>query len=273
MDVSFFFALIGTLITVATTVATIVVFLLKKPPLKPLIITSSVVLLVLLIGAEITLHIAYPEGFGPGLPAQPSGSDLLGDPTARSLWQRTPSCVFKPNGYHLLASQGSQGLTVCKRAASSLYHNGIITLNMCILSGGSGGIGFRFPFQSPGFFFEMDANRRYKLSYSGQTLINWTTLSILNQSSTVPCYDLAVVMENPSLSLYINQAFITTCLDPYTSQDTSAGQLALFASPGAATTDTDILFTNFHVTPLSYVPARPFSWVYFPPYTPSSCKR
>ncbi len=188
----------------------------------------------------------------------PSYADSLTNPfiskTQLAQWDGVnggdSQCVFHSDGYHVKQNVSSNNLHACHEAAYQ-YGNATIIADVTILKGHSGGIFFRFSTGAfgtyNGYLFEIDSRGNYKLSiFAGQIIQDWTPSSALKTGYNVT-NTLAVIMKGSTFALYANGAYMTTLTD--SSNAFASGDVAFFAS--AANADTEVVFSNLGVYPLS----------------------
>lgn len=188
----------------------------------------------------------------------PTYADALNNPnsskTQSAQWDGLnggdSQCVFNSNGYAVKQNVSSSNLHACHEAAYQ-YGNATIKVDVTILKGHSGGLFFRFsngPFGTyNGYLFEIDSNGNYKLSiFAGNIIQDWTPSPALKTGYNVT-NTIAVIMQGSTFALYANGAYLTTLTD--SSNAFASGNVAFFAS--AANADTEVVFSNLGVYPLS----------------------
>ena len=188
----------------------------------------------------------------------PSYADALTNPfiskTQLAQWDGVnggdSQCVFHSDGYHVKQNVSSNNLHACHEAAYQ-YGNATIIADVTILKGHSGGMFLRFSSGTfgtyNGYLFEIDSKGNYKLSlFAGQIIQDWTSSSALKTGYNVT-NTLAVIMKDSTFALYANGAYLTTLTD--SSNAFASGDVAFFAS--AANADTEVVFSNLGVYPLS----------------------
>ena len=190
----------------------------------------------------------------------PTYIDALNDPnntkTQTAGWDGVDGndshCTFKSDGYHVTESVTLHG---CRESATS-YANATVSVDMVIISGGSGGLFFRVNVNPlgayAGYLFEIDSTGRYRIRSSDnytldpnkQILQDWTTSPALKTGYNVK-NTLQVIMSGSTLLFYANGVFLTQVTDStYTSGNVA---LSAFASGGS----TEVVYSNIKIYPHS----------------------
>ena len=183
--------------------------------------------------------------------------DANSSATVAAQWDQDNNCSFQSNGYHVqrnfsqLSLLNFQG---CHEAAHA-YKNVAITVDMDLLKGHSGGLAFRVnigAFNSYNdYLFEVQSTGLYKISVQAgatlTTLQDWTTSSALKKGYNVK-NTLQVIAHDNTFNFYANGTFLVQLQD---STYTTEGNIALFATADETETNTEVVYSNLKVYPLS----------------------
>jgi len=174
-------------------------------------------------------------------------TDALSDNSQGHGWDEFPTnslggaCQFTGGAYHVSASKA--GYSNFCLASKSNFRNFAFEVQMRIIQGDCGGVIFRFQPINNGIFyyFEVCQNGTYTLwkSYSGQLRNTATSAAIhtgLNQSNLI-----AVVANDSTLDLYVNNQKIDSTSDSTYSQ----GEIGVEAS--YQTGPTEVVFSDAKV--------------------------
>lgn len=185
----------------------------------------------------------YPPNTGNLVFNDPLTSNNLGHNWQQGSNDNNASCQFTGNG--LEVTQPKSGYFHGCTAYNTNFSNFTYEVQMTLIKGDYGGIAFCINTMLGNYYhFDVGTNGLYSLTIFARdipvdTLSSNKTSDIntgLNQTNT-----LAVVVENGTISLYINLRFITTINDP----TYSAGQIGVYVGnynhPAAA------LFTNARI--------------------------
>jgi serine/threonine protein kinase len=183
--------------------------------------------------------------------------DANSSATVAAQWDQDNNCSFQSNGYHVqrnfsqLSLLNFQG---CHEAAHA-YKNVATTVDMDLLKGHSGGLAFRVnigAFNSYNdYLFEVQSTGLYKISVQAgatlTTLQDWTTSSALKKGYNVK-NTLQVIARDNTFNFYANGTFLVQLQD---STYTTEGNIALFATADETETNTEVVYSNLKVYPLS----------------------
>lgn len=178
----------------------------------------------------------------------PAFSDALSDNTGNNHWDEGmpvvgTGCAFTGGNYH--ASAGRQGYLQPCIARSTSFSNFVYQVQLTIDKGDQGGILFRGNgSQGTYYIFRIGTNGSYALdvytsSTQGTTMSSGFNAAISvgpNQSNT-----LAVIAQNNTINLYVNQQYIATISD----STLSSGQIGVVAVD--YTLPTEVEFSNAQV--------------------------
>ena len=177
--------------------------------------------------------------------------DPLNDNSKSNGWDTNMSsdgkagCQFTGGAYHAVALD-PRYFTSCF-AYNTTFVDFTYQVEMTIVKGDSGGIGFRFK-DSSGYLVFISTQGYYELTrFDGNTngyklVVNGASTAIktgLNQTNLI-----AVVARGNTLELYVNEQFITRVVD----NTYNYGQIGVLASPfGNSGNPTEVVFSNAKV--------------------------
>ncbi|HJT59926.1 MAG TPA: serine/threonine-protein kinase [Ktedonobacteraceae bacterium] len=159
------------------------------------------------------------------------------------------SCGFTNNEYHVIQSSALGGIFICSPQASPSLKNFTFQVQMTLVEGDAGGIGFRVS-QSSYYLFAISSDGSYELDVANQNN-NFGVPSTLHQASSPYIHKglgksnlLAVVANGTSISLYANNQLLVTVTDG----TYSLGQIGVAADESFGNSNTaDVVFSDAKV--------------------------
>lgn len=154
------------------------------------------------------------------------------------------SCIFTGGAYHL-HGVGDQTYVVCQNTALNNLGNFVLQVQMTILSGFSGGVVVRSPYQSiGGYAFGFTPNGLYESDITTDTAASIRSFGRANINLGIGETNLlTVIAQGSHTSFYVNKQFVTS-IDEGTYQ---SGSIGFMMSNLGKHTAGDVAFSNAQI--------------------------
>lgn len=207
------------------------------------------------VQAQVTATAGVVQTVTAGTPSYADTLTNANNPTTlNAKWDNDKThCIFASDGYHVQQKAGALGVLKGCIETGNTYTNMVVSVDMAIIGGQTGGVFFRVNNQAlggtyAGYLFEVNTQGKYKLSYSPDfslsdtALQDWTDSLALKVGTNVK-NKLVVSANGATLDFYVNNVFLKEIPDTnYTS-----GNIAFLATTVSGGTDGDVVYTNLQV--------------------------